>query len=602
MGRGRAVHQADGIETLADILRVNARSHPDKVAVQEWDGQRLRDTTYQELWDRTAAFAALLRAQGLREGDAVALLMPNGRPWIVAYFGALQAGAVAVPLDYDSLDTDAELLDAVLADAEARLLIVAPADAPRAAPIAAQARATVLTFDGPTDGIPPAAQDWRPRVHPSDAAQILYTSGTTGRKKGVMLTHANVLWNVRACCARFGLREDDCLPALLPYHHAYPLTATIVLPLYAGARVPVGDVRGRQLSELLRHSRPTVLVGVPRVFEALLEGIQKAARNEGRAGRLARAGAISRAVKNWTGVNVGKLLFRSLHRRLFGGMQLRFCVSGGAQLPKRLIQEYFWLGIPLLQGWGMTELSPVGAAQPFSPRRFFWTRHYERQAGSVGPPLEGTEIELADVPEHNICVQRDGQGEMLVRGPHVMAGYHKDEHTTRRIISNRGLRTGDVARRDPEGNLFLVGRCKHVIVLPGGKKVFPEEDLYEPLARCPSIAEFTARAIQDADGSETIGLIIKPNVEAICLRGVRTLGELYRLIKREITHALRDKPDYMRRFDFCLTELRGGAFQDLVKSSLKEPCPFKNEFRIERAYSTNADNRRPLDLRPPAPA
>ena len=201
------------------------------------------------------------------------------------------------------------------------------------------------------------------------------------------------------------------------------------------------------------------------------------------------------------------------------------------------------------------------------------------------------------MPEQNIRVDRDGQGEMVVRGPHIMAEYYKDPEATERIKSETGLRTGDIARRDAGGNYCIVGRAKHVIVLPGGKKVFPEEDLYEELAGCGSIEEFTVRAIRDADGVEKIGIIIKPNAEALLRRGVATVGELYRVIKDEITAALREKPDYMKQFDFCLTELREGEFCDLVKSSMKEPSPLKNEFRFDAAYSTLRDSAEPLRLR-----
>ncbi len=588
---------AEGIQSLADVLPAHAARHPDKVAVQEWDGRGLRDTTYGELARRAAAFSVLLRERGVGEGDKVAVLMPNGLPWVVAYFGVLGCGAVAVPLDYELLDHDPAHVSYVLGHAEARLLVVARKDAEEAEPLAAEAGAELLPHDGAAaPGCDP--DTWqRPAINPSETAQLLYTSGTTGRRKGVVLTHSNVLSNVRACCKSFKMLPQDCLPAVLPFHHAYSLTTTLVLPLYVGGRVPVGDVRSRQTPDLLRASRPTVLIGVPRMFESMLSGIESAARREGKLQSLRRARALSGAVKKWTALNVGKVLFRSLHRRLFGGTQLRLCMSGGARLPRRLILEYLKLGIPILQGWGMTELSPVGTVQPYRPLKLYFTRYYERKAGSIGIPLDGTEINLIDVPEQDIYVDRDGEGEMVVRGPHLMREYYRDPEATQKIVLEAGLRTGDIARRDPDGNLYVVGRAKHVIVLPGGKKVFPEEDLYDPLAGCPSIEEFTVRAIRAPGGAEKIGIIIKPNADALRAHAVTTLGELYRLLKREITQALRGKPDYMKQFDFCLTELRDGAFCDLVKTSLNDPCPLKNEFRFDRAHSVNRDSGQELDLR-----
>ena len=584
------------IQTLGDILRVNASRYPSKVAVQEWDGGSLHDTTYRELAALADGFCATLAERGVAARDRVAILMPNGKPWVVAYFGTLQKGAVAVPLEYELLDTAPEHIQFVLGHAGGRALVVAPQDVERVravahgyCPLTLPLTHKVQARRGPEGK---AGAD----ASPSDAAEILYTSGTTGRKKGVTLTHANILFDVRACVARFGVRENDCLPALLPHHHAYPLTTTVIVPLYAGGRMPMGDMRDRRVGEFLRAARPTVLVGVPRLFEALLSAIDGAARREGTLRRLRRAEALSEAIKEWTDINVGKLLFRSLHQRLFGGPQLRLCISGGARLKRETALRYFRLGIPIMQGWGMTELSPVGTVQPFSRPRFYLSNYYERLAGSIGPPLDGTQIRLVDVPEQNVYVDRDGRGEMVVRGPHVMAGYFRDPETSQRMLCGAGLRTGDIARRDAEGNYFIVGRSKHVIVLPGGKKVFPEEDLSEELSRCLSIEEFTVRAITDRRGVETIGIILKPNADVLRARGLTTVAELHKLLKDEITGALKDKPDYMRRFDFCLTELRNGRFSDLVKTSMKEPCPLKNEFRFDTAYSTCCDSHERLDL------
>ena len=587
----------DGIETLGDVLRVRSREHPERIVLQEWDGARLAGTTCAALMRQVNAFSAALGERGVGARDAVAILMPNGRPWIVAYWGIHNLGGMAVPLEYEFLKSQPDRLSYVLGHCGARVAVVAPHDVERARSVAAPSGCEVLAFDDDALAHLPSEPHERPDVRPDEVAQVLYTSGTTGRNKGVALSHGGVLANVRACCKSFGVSESDCLPALLPHHHAYPLTTTVVLPLYAGARMPVGDVRDRRLGELLRAARPTVLVGVPRVLAALLDGVDRAASKADELDRLRRAEAVCDRAKRWTGLNAGRVLFRGLHKRLFGGMQLRFCVSGGARLSREVALRFLRLGIPVLQGWGMTELSPVGAVQPFSRARFLFTRYYEREAGSIGLPIEGTEIDLLDVPEQDIRVERDGKGEMVVRGPQVMVGYYRDPDTTARIMCEGGLRTGDIAARDERGCLHIVGRAKHVVVLPGGKKVFPEEDLEEELARCPCIEEFAVRAITGADGEEQIGVIIKPDASVLFARGVRTLGALHALLKEEITEALRGKPDYVRRLDFCVTELRDGRFCDLVKNSMQEPAPLKNEFRFDTAYSTARGSERALDLR-----
>jgi long-chain acyl-CoA synthetase len=408
----------------------------------------------------------------------------------------------------------------------------------------------------------------------------------------VVLTHANVLANVRACCRRFGVRREDCLPALLPHHHAFPLTTTVVLPLFAGARMAVGDARSPRTADFLRRVRPTVLAGVPRVFESLVSGIERTARRQGRLAQLRKLEAFCGAFKNLTALNPAPFVFRGLHRKVFGGTQFRFGVSGGARLSPDLARRCFRLGIPLVQGWGMTELSPVGTVQEFSSWKFVGTRYYERNAGSIGTPLPKTRIRLRDVPDQNIRVERDGKGEMLVGGPQVMEGYHGQEPH-----GEKWLPTGDIARRDWRGRYWICGRVKHVIVLAGGKKVFPEEDLGDALAGCDLIDEYTVRAIQSGE-KEKIGIIIKPDADAVREEGIEDFPTLYSALKRQIDSALEGKPPYMRLYDFCLTEREDGEFAGLVKNSMREPAPLKNPFHPERSWSEARNRERPLDLNP----
>jgi len=592
------VGQSDTIETIDDILTVNGARYPRRTALQEMDESGwLRPTSYAELEEQVDAFVCFLKDQGGKRKDRIAIVMPNSRRWVVGYFAVLKLGAIAVPLEYDFVRGSTEYLRFPLENAGVRFALcdAEDADAIRAiAPRGVEGIISVSPGELPRERDAPGAPA---RIMPSDVAQILYTSGTTGRRKGVSLTHRNILFDVEMCCRRFRVHRGDSLPALLPFHHAYPLTTTVVLPLYAGARMTVGDFRSKNVRQLLSMSRPTVLVGVPRAFQGLLAAIEHGALRSGKLRRFQKAKALSAALKRWTGLNVGRLLFRGVHRRLFGGMQLRFCVSGGARLPARVIGEYLKLGIPMLQGWGMTEISPVGTAQEYSRFRFYFTRHYERKAGSVGTPLDGTEIALADCPAQDVIVARDGKGEMLIRGPHVMKEYHADPGETLRRKLAAGLRSGDIARVDAAGNFFIVGRAKHVIVLPSGKKVFPEEDLYEELLACPCIEEFAVRAIRDENGAEKIGIVIKPDREALAARGVATVGEMYEATKAELTAALQQKPAYVKRFDFCLTEWTGSEFRDLIKSAMKEPCPTKNVFRLAASYARRRGSNEPIDLR-----
>jgi len=578
------VNADDRIQTIADILPYRAEATPQRVALVELDANgELRRTAFGQLKQQADAVAAQLLNLGVARGQAVAILMRNSVNWVACYHAIFRLGAIAVPIEHAMFETDAGLVLHTLDDADVGVVICDPPDQGRVAELAGEKRQVLVGQEARAGAghvkLP------RPAVKPDDLAQILYTSGTTGPKKGVELTHGNVIFDVRACCRRFGVSPKDCLAALLPYHHAYPLTTTVVLPALAGARMAVGDITDRRSRELLRKCRPTVFVGVPRVFESIMDSVRTAVARSGRLAGFERGQALSAFVKRALGINPGKVLFQRLHRELFGGLQLRFCVSGGARIAPGLLREYFLLGIPVVQGWGMSELSPVAAAQPFRPARFYFGRYYERKAGSIGTALDGTEMLLAKNDYVDSSANDDACGEIVVRGPHVMRGYHSDPARTAQQMTEQGLHSGDIARRDGDGDLYIIGRIKHVIVLPSGKKVFPEQDLDEDLSRCPTIQEFAIRPIEDESGREKIGIVIRPNLDALKAGGARTLGELYAEIKADLDRALAGKPDYMREYDFCLTPWQGDDYAQVVKTAMGEPSPLRTPFHPEAAYS-----------------
>jgi len=586
------LRQPAGIETIADILPVQADRKPDGLALLEMDKPgRLRGATYGELAEKADACAALLREHGVGRASPVAIAMPNSSRWVLTYFGIHRAGAVAVPLDYAQLSAQPDRVRFALDHAEVEHVVTTGEGHDVVRDVAGPGRNVIQAeeMDAHAGGEAPPP----PETQPDDLAQILYTSGTTGPRKGVELTHRNIIFDVAQCCRRIAVMPGDCLPAVLPYHHGYALTTTVVLPFYAGARMVVGDVRDRRFQQLMRQARPTVLIGVPRMFDAMLRAIERTAQRRGRGRRLRLTRSLSGLVKRLTGLNIGKLLFGSVHTAVFGGTQLRLCVSGGARVPVQLLRDYYLMGIPLLQGWGMTELSPVASIQELRPHRFHFTRHYERKAGSIGTPLDGSRVLLIGDAAEGRAAPGEESGEMVVQGEHVMRGYHKDAERTARQFTQEGLRTGDIARRDADGELYIVGRAKHVIVLPSGKKVFPEEDLDDDLSRCATIAEIAVRPVTDESGAERIGMVVRPNVEELKKAGVKTVRQLYDAVKRDIDAALRDKPGYLRRYDFCLTRWRDGDYAELVKSTMGDPSPLRNEFDRDTAYSRAGDSDEP---------
>jgi long-chain acyl-CoA synthetase len=349
---------------------------------------------------------------------------------------------------------------------------------------------------------------------PDDLASVIYTSGTTGGAKGVMLSHRNLMTNALAAAAAFDFDENDSVLLVLPLHHAMPLMATVVLVSLVGAKTVIeNDLR--RIRDRLQEQKPTVFFGVPALFDLMFRNMQARAESEGRLAQMKAWQHRVRRIKQLTGVNIGHLIFRTVHKALGG--RLRFMVSGGAALNPQTAREFFSLGLPLLQGWGMTEASPVIAVQRFSQRRFRFSRYYESHLGSVGAPLDGVEVRLIDVPEKDIHVATGGEGEVIVRGPNVFMGYWQSEEATAAAKLDGWLRTGDLGRIDQDGNVYLTGRSKYIIVLDSGEKVYPDE-LEEKLAESDVIEDVCITSRRAPRDKTLVTAIVYPSLETLRAR------------------------------------------------------------------------------------
>jgi long-chain acyl-CoA synthetase len=235
-----------------------------------------------------------------------------------------------------------------------------------------------------------------------------------------------------------------------------------------------------RLRDRMQETKPTLFGGVPALFKLMYRAITRQLEAEGKLGQFQRAVQIVDRVKRVTALNIAPLVFRPLHQR-FGG-HLRFIVSGGAALDPEIARDYLRLGLPIVQGWGLTETAPVVSVQRWNAAKFLFTRHYEKRAGSVGPPLHGVEVAVLDDAGGSPRISSHGEGELLVRGPNVFLGYYKEQDLTREAKVGDWFRTGDLGRIDSERNVWITGRVKSVIVLESGKKVIPDriEDLVTP--------------------------------------------------------------------------------------------------------------------------
>ncbi|MEU3214464.1 long-chain fatty acid--CoA ligase [Streptomyces sp. NPDC006971] len=450
--------------SVASALGESARSHPDRVAVVDADTR----LTYRELWTRALRCAGALRASGVRPGDRVAVLLPNTADFLYAYYGALAAGATVVPV-HGLLVAD-EVAYVLRHSGSSVLVSGGPLW-----PVAEEAAgvAGVRAVCGvPEDGEPlPAAEP----AAPDGTAVILYTSGTTGRPKGALLTHLNIVMN--ASVVAHDLLElgfDDVVLGCLPLFHSYGQTCAMNATLRAGATlVLMPRFSGPGALELLAAENVSVFMGVPTMYHALVEA---AAQD---------SAALVGATR---------------------GLTLRAAVSGGAALPVAVLERFeATFATQVLEGYGLTETSPVATFnQPRTGRR----------PGTVGHPVWGVETGVADAAvEESVVLLPDGEvGEVVVRGHNVFAGYLDDPEATAAAVVDGWFRTGDLGARDEDGFLRIVDRKKD-LVIRGGFNIYPRE-VEEVLVRHPAVGEVAVIGVPDEERGEEICAVVVTRAEA----------------------------------------------------------------------------------------
>lgn len=496
---------------LWSLLEARARRHPGKVAMRHYrrDGSSAR-FTYGQLRDRAVRASLYLAACGVQAGDRVLLLSENRPEWAMAYFGILKAGATAVPLD---VEASADEVRNVVRACEAKA-IVASASAYRRLLQVGEAPATPIRLEDLFLGAVRVDDEGilAPR-EPAELASIIFTSGTTGRPKGVMLTGRNFTSLVSRLSEIFDLGERDGLLSVLPMHHTFEFTAGLLLPLAVGAEIAYLEERtGESILRVLGTGRITAMVGVPAVWKLLLRQIEERSEELGlkEAFRLLREGG--RRAHEATGSHLlGRAAFLPVHRKLGG--RLRYLISGGSAMPPDLYDAYLGMGFEILEGYGLTEAAPVLTVQ----------RPGHRRAGNVGKPVGGVDVRI-HAPD------AEGVGEIIARGPNVMAGYWNDPEATAEVLRDGWLFTGDLGKFDEEGNLVIVGRKKDVIVDAAGKKVYPDEleTLYE---KNPYIEELSIVGLPAEGGGERVACLVVPK---------KVLERDPEEVRREIENHFRD--------------------------------------------------------------
>lgn len=470
----------DTAVTLDGLFQERIRRSPDKVAYRHFDEYRCewQDLTWREMEHEIARWQSAMEHEGLRPGDRVAIMLKNCPQWVVFDQAALGLGLVTVPL---YVNDRPENVAHVLQDSGAQLLLIDNAThwhPLREACTGISTLRRIVTLRTPPEGDNDerlrGQDEWLPDTHTgfrhvsTDAerpASIVYTSGTTGKSKGVMLSHRNLVSNTAGSLCCFDVYTDDIFLSFLPLSHCLERTAGYYVQVMAGAMVAYAR-SVQQLQEDLALLRPTVLITVPRIFERIQSGLRS---------KLDKGPALTRKLFDLA-IAVGhsrfehqqgraawhpRLLLWPLLKRLVAdkltsrlGGRLRVAISGGAALSADNARTFISLGLPILQGYGLSETSPVISVN----------RLEDNLPSSVGPKVPNLEIRLG---EHNA---------LEVRGPSVMMGYWNNEPATRAMITPDGwLNTGDVASIDADGRITITGRIKEIIVLSNGEKVPPND-------------------------------------------------------------------------------------------------------------------------------
>ncbi|MCP3178362.1 long-chain fatty acid--CoA ligase [Desulfuromonas sp. KJ2020] len=508
--------------SVPGMIRENAVRFAGRTAISYKKGGQYISLTYEHFYERVLMAARGLRKAGVSPGDRVAIFSENRAGWAISDIGSQAARAITVPIYATNTPEQAAY---VINHAEAKIVFVSNRvqyekllkireQIPGVRLVVSYERFmgdlsfpvyTLYQLSEISHPLTPAEkksiEDDIEAIGPDDVLSIIYTSGTTGPPKGVVLSHGNMLFDAYYGSKRLGdVQREDVFLSFLPLSHVLERTAGYHAPLMLGAHVAFAE-SVEKVVENMQEVRPTTMVCVPRLFEKIYARIHENVHQMNPLRRRLFFSAVEmgrryvelRYVKRQPAGGLAlryrladRLVFRKI-RQKFGG-RLRFCISGGAPLDKT-INEFMWvIGIPVFEGYGLTETSPALTLSTKDALRF----------GSVGKALEKTELALA------------ADGELLVRGPQVMRGYYRSEEETAAVFQDGWLKTGDIARIDGEGFVHIIDRKKEIIITSGGKNIAPQ-----PIESELKLDKYISQAMVYGDGRPYLVALLTPYIERL---------------------------------------------------------------------------------------
>jgi long-chain acyl-CoA synthetase len=507
-------YDAVPITDLRDMFIKSSEKFADKAALQYKKDGRWIPITYSDLRFAVEQVAAGLAAFGLRPVESKVAIVGDNRPeWAISYLAAACTGLVCVPLDKDLKETEVYHI-LYLSGAEAligdqrhiEMLEGIRHKLPQLKTLVnmdeAREKNGVFGFEqlstmGKTR-IAAGKNDFSERPVTADhLLALLFTSGTMGNSKGVMLTHGNVASNLYDAGRWVDLRSDDRFLSVLPMHHSYECTDGFLMSLYRGALTSYAE-NLRRIAENMVETRTTAMLGVPLLWHAIYKKIENGMAEKGM-WKVEAAKKVASFSEKFLRKNIRRKVFAKVHEK-FGG-SLRILISGGAAVEPAVARGFRELGIAFLQGYGLTESAPIIAVN----------RNQAFKDDAAGLPLPSVEVKIAE------------DGEILARGPNIMKGYYNNPEATREALTDGWLHTGDLGYLDSDGFLYVHGRKKAVIVTPAGKKIYPEEVEAE-LMKSPFILECLVWGDSNSrPGQEPeVQAIVVPNTEYLISQGIAT--------------------------------------------------------------------------------
>ena len=589
--------------TINQMVQNTIQQYGSKTALSHKVDKKYQDISYATLAERIKDFCLGLTELGLQKGDRVALLSENRPEWAITDLATLAGGGVTVPM-FSTL-TSAQV-EYIVRDSGAKILCVSserqlqkikdwdanvPTNLQHIVIFDDLQDDSVRTFDQVCelgqqvengDQVYQQASD---AVGPDDLASIIYTSGTTGDPKGAMLTHSNFMSNAQAAMRIVSITPDDVFLSFLPLSHVFERMGGHYLPLSGGATIAYAESLFT-IRQDMQEVRPTIMMSVPRLYEGMHERIIRSVK-EGSSTKqkifhwsVGVGAKVSQAIQRKRKPNpilslkasiANKLVFQKL-KAVTGG-RLRFFVSGGAPLSKAIAEFFHAAGILILEGYGLTETSPVISVN--QPDRW--------KFGTVGPIVPGVEVKIAE------------DGEILSRGPHIMQGYfNKPSDTAEAIDADGWFHTGDIGEIDEEGFLAITDRKKNILVLSNGKNVAPQP-IENQLKQSPYISEIMLLG----DQRSTVSALIVPSFDEIKeyakeqqletgdMAALLQTQEIQRLIRGEINQYSSDLADFerVRRFTLMAEEFSEKSGEMTPTLKLKRSVVMENhKAAIEQMY------------------